>query len=375
MSWSSETLLETPQSFFDRLIEDIVGAQQSIDIEMYIFRSDGIGQKVLDALKERAASGVQVRVLVDGIGSPTWSFGPLVQLPKSDIETRIYNPAPWPFSRFFWSELRRPRRFFYWLAFLNRRNHKKVVLIDEKIAYTGGINLTDRELDWRDVGVRLEGGDILSLCSSFQINWDQSFASNRRQRKELRRRRLAEKKNQVKLVRLNNSRPMRRANNLKLIGEIRHCSQRVWLTTAYFIPSLGLLKALGQAVRCGRDVRILLSRTSDIRIMPWISRLFFNQLLRLGVRLYLYKPAFIHSKFLLIDDWALLGSSNLNFRSRLHDLEADVVLQNPQTVEKLSQHFQSCLQNAEELDLNSLKRLPLYQALLAKFSLLLKRWF
>jgi cardiolipin synthase len=130
---------------------------------------------------------------------------------------------------------------------------------------------------------------------------------------------------------------------------MRSAQKRVWITTAYFAPSHGLLRALESAVDNGADVRILVPRNSDIFFMPWVTRAYYSRLLKRGVKIYEYLPRFLHAKSAVIDDWALVGTTNLNRRSFAHDFEIDVVLSKVGSVEELATQFLVDLNSSEQI--------------------------
>ena len=160
-----------------------------------------------------------------------------------------------------------------------------------------------------------------------------------------------------------------------MLRKIITCRHRIWITNAYFVPDNFLLRRLKEAAGSGVDVRILLPRKSDIAYMPWASSTFYFNLLKAGVRIFEYLPSVLHAKTLVLDDWALIGSSNLNHRSLLHDLEVDVLLSDSEPINCLAKQFLLDLENASEISLSSWqKHRPRYQRWLGRLLLYVKYW-
>ncbi|MCM2323553.1 MAG: phospholipase D-like domain-containing protein [Oligoflexia bacterium] len=148
----------------------------------------------------------------------------------------------------------------------------------------------------------------------------------------------------------------------------------MWITNAYFAPDILLARALRVAAWGGADVRVLVPKKSDIFFMPWVTEAFYHHLLRAGVRVYEFLPSILHAKTLLIDDWGTIGSSNLNHRSLLHDLEADFVVGHHESIDALATLFEEDLRQSREIFLGEWKGLPLSRRMVAKI-LLFFRYF
>lgn len=373
----AETLFTDGGLYFDSLINDIEQAQQSIALETYIFQRDILGKKIIEALLAAAKRGIQVRVMVDGAGTPWWSTQFARALERAGATTKVFHPFPWQL----WNWSRSVARtsiltsWLYMLFNINSRNHRKVCLIDNKIAYIGSMNISKCHLsfkrggdNWRDTGVRLVGTDLTDLYRAFELAWDHLPITER----------LREAFRQVRrnpTIRSNHTRHHRRILYKNLLRKMSICRHHIWITNAYFVPDNFLLKRLQEAAHSGVDVRILLPRKSDIVIMPWASTAFYFNLLKAGVRIFEYLPGILHAKTLLLDDWALIGSSNLNHRSLLHDLEVDVLLSLPHSIQTLEEQFLMDQQNSREISLTRWHILrPRYQRWLGRMVLYIKYW-
>ncbi|OGT26527.1 MAG: cardiolipin synthase B [Gammaproteobacteria bacterium RIFCSPLOWO2_02_FULL_42_14] len=372
-----EYLFENSDAYFQSLIHDIEHATTSVDLETFIFNFDVLGTRIVIALSNAAKRGVAVRVLVDGAGSPFWSTTYAKILENANAKTKVFHPFPWQLWNWSRSVVKTPILFqgIYLLLKANSRNHRKICLIDRTIAYISSANISQCHLNiedggqqWRDFSLRLNHVPLDELYEAFDIAWTHRGIQERIRdafraiRKEPR-------------VRLNYTRHRRRILYKNLLRRIRLCQRRIWITNAYFVPDNFLLKRLKTAANQGVDVRILLPKKSDVRMMPWASSTFYHSLLQSGVKLYEYLPSMLHAKALILDDWALLGSSNLNHRSLLHDLEADVTLFSDHAKKQLAQFFLDDLARSRELKLANWKNSrPWYQRFLGQIVLYIKYW-
>ena len=373
----NEMILASGEAYFSSLLNDINNAEYSIDLEMYIFRRDIIGKKIAQALADAAERGVCVRVLVDGAGSPLWSASLARTLEKSGAKTRVFHPFPWQLWNWSRSVVKLPTllKWTYLLLKINFRNHRKVCIIDEKIAYAGSTNISKCHLpknrggdDWRDISIRLTNIDLTDLNDAFDCAWTHRTIKER----------LREAFRHVRrdpIIRLNHIRHRRRILYKSLLRRIRQCRHRIWITNAYFVPDNFLLRKLKEAARAGVDVRILLPKKSDVMMMPWASSTFYYSLLKAGVRIYEYLPSMLHAKILILDNWASIGSSNLNHRSLLHDLEVDINLTNKSSKKILADLFLQDITQSKEVALDSWHIThPRYHRILGKLLLYMKYW-
>lgn len=372
-----EQLFFSGSQHFHALLQDIEHAQHSIDLETYLFKKDHLGIRITKALCAAAKRGVNVRVMVDGAGSPYWTTHTARTLERAGAQTKVFHPFPWQLWNWSRAVVKVPflLKWIYFLLKANSRNHRKVCLIDRRIAYVGSFNIAkchlEREAggdDWRDTSVRLAETNLSELSTAFEAAWEH------RTIKERLRDTFRHVRNEPR-VRLNFTRHRRRILYKKLLRRVEQCKTRIWITNAYFVPDNFLLKRLREAARRGIDVRILLPKKSDVLMMPWASSTFYYNLLAAGVRIFEYLPSMLHAKTLILDDWATVGSSNLNHRSLLHDLEADVTLHQPENTRQLINRFLADLSQACEISLNSwhLQR-PLRHRLMGRLVLYIKYW-
>lgn len=372
----SEVIFDNGSSFFDAMLDDIHQARYCILFETFIFTNDHLGQRLAKALRQAAQRGVVIKILVDGCGSPYWSAQFARPLEKSGAQTRVYHPFPWQIWNWSRGMVKTPWviKWIYLILNINSRNHRKTCIIDDTIAYVGSINTvknhlmtSDNGLGWRDTAVRLSHCNLSPLTDAFDYAWDNKPLKDRLQQS-------LSQSQLDPMFRLNHSRHHRRALYKQLLNKIHRAKKRIWITNAYFIPEHRILKALSQAAHRGVDVRILIPRKCHILLpLPWASSIFYHNLLDSGVKIYEYLPSILHAKSVICDNWVLVGSSNLNHRSLLHDLEVDVRLRNQTSKDIVKQLFLHDLTQSQEVSLDSWKQhRPWYQRFLGRAILYLK---
>ena len=326
---------------YDQLFEDIAAAKHHIHLEYFILREDSTGQRLAETLGERAAAGVEVRLLLDGFGSRALSYTYLARLNSAGVRVEWFHPMN-PFRRR-WS--------------LNIRNHRKVALVDGLIGYVGGINLGDDYLgmapevgEWFDLAVRLRGPAVHSLQQVFGEDWH--FATGEQ---------LLEKKyyHPVKpcpedtLVQIVTSGPTEMGEGLHQVyfNAITQARKRAWLTTPYFIPDEAFQAALCGAALRGVDVRVFVPQRTRTRLVDLASRSFIRQLLEAEVPIYHFRAnAMLHAKALLIDDaFMVIGSANLDQRSFRVNFETGAVVWDEAMATELEDYFELLRQNARLL--------------------------
>lgn len=372
-----ETVFTDGQKHFNSLLADIANAKYSIDLETYMFHNDTLGKRMAIQLSGAAKRGVKVRIMVDGAGSPSWSANFAYFLEEAGAKTKVFHPFPWQLWNWSRSIIKLPflLKWIYLILKINFRNHRKVCIIDRRISYVGSLNICKHHLSkaesgdaWRDTSVRISGIYLPELGKAFEAAWYHRTIKER----------LREIFRQVRkdpLIRLNYTRHRRRILYKNLLRKMAQCKSRIWITNAYFVPDNFLLKRLKDAAHVGVDVRILLPRKSDVVMMPWASSTFYNSLLKAKVRIFEYLPSMLHAKSLILDDWMLIGSSNLNHRSLLHDLEADINISSEEAKKILERQFLEDLKNSREISLDSWQTLrPRRQLIIGRLLLYMKYW-
>lgn len=325
--WREEQLFSDSDRYFDAMFASIDRAEHSIILATYIFQLDVLGLKMIEHLRQARSRGVRIRVLFDGVGSMEDGDKIARQLEAVDIPVRIYHPLPWQPSSY-----RRALRRGSWLGNLllsllkvNQRHHAKTCIIDGSILWCGSQNISASHLseerggqDWRDFGVRVSGGSVQGVAEAFDDIW------------EYRRPRVGRG-----LFRhyLNNLTELSRQRKNKLMAErIGNARQRVWIVNPYFSPTRSIIRAMLRASARGVDVRLIVPHKSDLEFFPLLTATYYEELLGNKVRIFEYLPSILHGKLLIVDDFCLVGSTNLNHRSLLHDMEFDIVIDKPQSL-------------------------------------------
>ena len=229
-------------------------------------------------------------------------------------------------------------------------------IIDNRIGFVGSVNVTaDHSAKirglaaWRDMSVRVEGGPVTEMTQAFNDVWERCHDASALPRWKERLTREKRPQHLYRFIRFNHTRKLRKAHYRSLLRRISRAKHRVLITNPYFAPSRVLLQALKRAARNGADVRILVPRHSDVFFMPWVVTAYYAIVLRNKARVFEYIPRILHSKTAVIDNWAVVGSSNFNRRSLVHDFEVDLVLSKPKTRDELVQSFETDLKDAQEV--------------------------
>ncbi len=367
---SGNQLFFNPDEYFTSLTEDINQAQNEIILETYIFKLDTIGNQILSALVDAIARGVKLRLLIDGVGSYYDSSLIADQLKSPNSEVRVFHPLPWDFP-VYRRALKAGRWYsqvFYLFASINRRDHRKLCVIDRKVAWLGSYNITADHSNlssrsgndyWHDTGLRVSGSVVQMLAANFTHVWQRKLGSiSQRSRHFMARAEIRR----------------RRQPKLHLINELEQCRQRIWLTNAYFNPTNQVLKLLKRKAKAGISVQLIVPKRSDVVFFPLLSRSFYTDLLESNIRVFEYGARVLHSKTILIDEQVLVGSTNLNYRSLFHDLELDLLLDDAQMVEQMRERFYRDISDSVEITLRQWQQHPWLLRFLGWLSRFLRYW-
>jgi cardiolipin synthase len=375
--WKSEQIFFNGDDYFESLSQDINRATNFISIEMYIFNDDALGKKIATQLIMAKERGVKIQIIVDGIGSYSF-FNRLYDFfIKKGIQIKIFNPLP--FYHPYFGRISFLKKLYVLGARLwkiNRRNHRKIITIDHKVMYTGSFNITAEhttlhsENPWLDLGLRVEGDHVQFAVLNFKKVWKiRDYFKFKRQYKQ-----------NLKLnwrqspLRLNQTIFMKRFFYKNFIQRVQKAQKRIWLMTPYFIPKRRLIRALGKAAQRGIDVRIIISQKTDVKFFKWLQYFYYDYLLKKGAKVYQYTDSVLHAKNYIIDDFMTIGSTNLNHRSFIHDLEVDMEIQETSNKYKIVEHFQNSSLTQKEITLEGLRQRPLLDRFLSRIFFLIKYW-
>ncbi len=302
-------LLTSGEQTFAALFEALNQAQHSICLQFYIIRDDDLGQRLLSVLQQRAAAGVRIYIVFDEIGSHGLTRHYRRQLRAAGIEFSRFNPI----------RLRNRMQ-------LNFRNHRKLVVIDEQVAFIGGYNIGDEYLsaDWRDTHLRIQGPAALSFQLGFAEDWH--WATSRVPDLNWR----AAPKAGDQAVMCINPGPADQFESASLFvcQMIQAAQQRCWLVSPYFVPDQAVISNLQLAVLRGVDVRILVPEKTDNRVVQLAMMRYIEELSQAGIRFSTYRAGFLHQKVMLIDEELVsVGSANLDNRSLRINFEMNALMQ------------------------------------------------
>jgi cardiolipin synthase len=359
------------------MIRDIRQAQKRVWLETYIFLDDVAGQAVAEALKERARAGVEVRVLYDAVGCLTTPAAFFRRLEVAGVQVHAFHS--------FWEAFRRFAPF----RVLNRRDHRKLLVVDDQVAYFGGMNIIDpsspitvrRSGDlpisagWRDVHVRLAGPQQAEAAESFERSWRRARGQPvPRRPASYRRALLATGAESIQFFDcgpgLRNTRAGRLFRRL-----IRAARRSLTFSMAYFLPVGSVLRELLRAHRRGVFVRIVVPGESDVPIVARATRHLYRRLLRRRFHIYERQHNMLHSKVLVVDDqWTVLGSSNLDARSLWLHLEFLAVVRSRNLAQAVNAIVEHEIANSKRITLREYLKRGCWQRFLDRLAWSLRWW-
>lgn len=326
----------TGREALDAMFKAMEEAKEHIHLQSYIIENDNTGRRFRELLIRKAREGVDVKVLFDGVGSIKLKKDFTEGMKEAGVEIIVFAPI----------------RFFMPMSKINYRNHRKILVTDGKSGFLGGVNIADRyyygtpEGDWHDTHIRVEGESVLSLQSIFLM--DRHFALNRRFRF---------KKKYYPSLEINMEGGMEGKNlNSQIISSgpdsdwssIMQCyfstitaaRDHIYIVTPYFTPCESILNAIKIAALGDIDVRIMLPEHSDTRLAQWSTMSYIGELIDAGVKIYLFKEGFNHSKVISIDGvMSIVGSANMDVRSFEHNFEVMAVIYNRECAETIEKRY------------------------------------
>lgn len=359
-------LLVDSTAFLPRMIAAIDAAHDYVLLEMYLVASGTVASRIIHALLAAAERGVQVCLLLDDFGSLRLGRRDREQLQHPLIHTVYFNPLPsrsvlYNLYRILWHRMYRSLH----------RNHRKLLLVDGDVAYTGGTGITD-EVDspsapamrWRETMLEIRGPVLADWQQLFTETWNRHAG----QPLTLPGVALAPLTDgRFGRVTVNEAR-YRMGVQRSLLGHITRARRRVWFATAYFIPSWAIRRRLQRAARAGVDVRLLLpGPVTDHPGARYAGHRYYARLLNSGVRIYEYMPRFFHAKTVLCDDWLTLGSCNFDRWNLQWNLEANQEVEDPDTVAMAADMFEADFRDCMEYTAGTWAERGWYARLLTRF--------
>lgn len=336
------------EDMFQDMCEDLKKAQKYIYVEYFIIQRGKFWDTLTDIMAERAAAGVEVRVMYDDLGSiGTYSLSNVIDLSKKGIKCIPFNP------------------FLFIKAQLNNRDHRKIMVIDGEIAYSGGVNLADEYINevqkfgiWKDIGFRITGEAVRSYTYMFAEFWN-AFSIDKIPKEMITQTEYetVNKDNGYILPYYDSPMYEEHVSNELFTEMLSVATDYIWFYTPYLILGDALFDAFIRAAKRGVDVRIIMPGIPDKKMVYRLSRSYYRDLLKAGVKIYEYKPGFVHAKGFVADDKiAGIGTVNLDYRSLFLHFECNSVFYNADIVGDLKQDYLKTLSECVERTLNDVKK-------------------
>lgn len=364
---NSVQLLLNGEEKFPTLLNALEAATSHIHLEYYIYEDDETGNSIADILIKKAQQGVAVRFLYDHFGSHGLSNGFIKRLEDAGVDTA-------PFYR------------IKWYAFANRlnyRNHRKIIIVDGKKSFIGGINISDRYrndakskngLYWRDTHLMIDGRATIYLQYLFLCDWNFSSENKLHYGMDYFPLNFETQKIENEVVQIAPSGPDSKLpvifySIMKAIGSAR---ERVLITSPYFIPGESLMDALIIVAKSGVEVKLLVPGKSDSKMVNSAARSYYTELLKHGVRVFTYEKGFVHAKTMVIDDdLSVIGSANMDYRSFDLNFEVNAMLYSKEITGQLQKAFEEDLKESHEINAIDWLKRPAYKILWEKLIRLL----
>ena len=363
VSGNRVTLLHDGKQAFPAMLEAIAEAKREILLEMYWFASDTVGQQFADALVARAATGVKVRVIYDAVGSIQSDGRMFSRLRDAGCEVEQYNPiAPW--------------RARFRIGVVNHRDHRKLLIVDRQVGFTGGVNLGDEwapqsagGAGWRDDTIRIEGPAVEQMCDIFDYGWlrivePQTMAKPRfRPPVDI-----GDGRGSRVRVLANHYSRERRAIRQAYLRRIESAQRSVCITNSYFVPDGQIRRVLRRAVSRGAEVRVIVPGESDVLAVRHAARKLYGRLLEAGIQLYEWQGSILHSKTAIIDGrWCTVGTYNLDSRSLRFNLEVVAAVEDAAVAGAMEDRFNEDLEHTTPVSYEEWRRRPLHVRMLDDF--------
>jgi cardiolipin synthase len=337
------TVLSNGAQIFPAMLDAIKGAKHTIEFATYVYWASEIANQFADALCERAREGVKVRLLIDAVGGAIMNSRTVWQLEQAGVRVAWFRPMRWNS-----------------LIHLNNRTHRKILLIDSHTSFTGGVGIADfwtgnadDPRHWRETHCRIDGPACADLLASFAENWREAT------HEQLDGRPLPAAAGSTAVLTTSSTAGPRPTKIEQLVsGAIAAASERLWITSAYFVPNHQVSAALIAAAARGVDVRVLTNGPLSNHKVTWhAGRASYQSLLQGGVNIYEYRPTVLHSKVITADaSWATIGSTNVDDRSLILNDELNISFGAPKIIEELDRQFLADLERSKQIKARSWRR-------------------
>lgn len=353
---NSVDVLKDGDEIFKTMLSSIENSHTSIDLLTYVYWKGKIANQFAEALIKKANEGVRVRLLLDAFGARLISRKVIKALKKSSVELR-------------WFRRLTPRN----LLRFNHRTHRKILICDKKVAYTGGVGIaqewkksTKDAKEWKDTHFKIRGPILRFLQSAFLQNWyeEKTEAINLEQEQILMD---EDSGNNVRILGVDSQPNLGMSKYYVLLQSLLQIPLKcLYITSAYFVPSYNMIKLIEDLVCKGVDVRILVpGNDSDSRLSRFAGEYFFDRLLKAGIKIYTFKNRMLHSKVFIVDDFiSCIGSGNFNQRSLNKDDEISLVVHDTQITKTLIDMFHDNLKESQEVTMETRAQVSLFKKLM-----------
>jgi cardiolipin synthase len=355
-------LIDGPQTY-SAIEAALRAARHNIHIETFIYGPGDVGQRFAELLAQKRTEGLEVRLLYDSLGSRETPREFFDQLRQRNVEVREFRPM---------SPIKTPE-----LWKLQNRDHRKIIVVDGQVGFTGGINIDstydsastskpgpERGLEdgWRDTHIEIQGPAVAQLQTLFVGNWQQAGEHEDLSAKDKYFPTIKPAGDNLVTIVANDSESNDRSLYGTYVAAFTCATKRLWITHAYFAPNEELLTALIDAAKRGVDVRLIVPSFTDSRVVLNATQATFTQLLDAGVKIYELKDALLHAKSVVVDSSVtIIGSSNLDMRSFLHNDEVNAIVISRDTARRMEEVFQRDQQSARAVELKAWERRSLWQ--------------
>lgn len=346
ISFATDTeVLTNGDRTFSAIIDAMNNAKHHIHLEYYIVRNDGLGEQIKDLLIKKVKEGVEVRFLIDDVGSVTLTKNYLVSLQNAGVKVRFFNEVHIPLFN----------------NKLNFRNHRKIVVVDGQIGFVGGLNIGDEYLGknetygfWRDTHLKVVG----ESAGALQLIFFQDWYYMTKEELDIQQYLPIPPENQVENggVQIISGGPDNRHTVIKdlYFSMITSASSSVWIASPYFIPDADIASAIKIAARSGVDVRLLVPNKADHKIVFYASHSYFEEFLEAGVKIFEYTKGFMHSKLVIIDgEIASIGTANMDMRSFHLNFEVNACLYKTNSVKELVNDYLNDISDSNQIILET----------------------
>ena len=328
---------------FETLIKDMENASHHIHLQYYIFENDEIGRKIKSILMKKSLEGVEIRVLYDDVANWTTRNRFYDEMRNAGVEITAYLQV----------------RFPLFTSKVNYRNHRKIVVIDGKIGYIGGMNVADRYLkdSWKDMHLRITGKGVLALQSAFLVDWVSSGKLLLNEKSYFPETPVITEN----ILQIVTGGPIDPWHTLlqAMLQILSNAKKYVYIQTPYFLPTESLLQILQSTALSGIDIRLMVPHKPDVHFVNSAARSYFADIMHAGVKIYLYKPAFLHTKMMVVDNYlTVIGSANMDFRSFEHNFEINAYLYDKGIAKKMKCLFLDDQENCEQITLTEWEKRP-----------------